>query len=76
MADVQQMAIDTRAELFDDIKNLTDADMAVMTACDPWTVKHLVAHMTALGNQSFGNFATGMLKARGNFDTFVDSDLQ
>ena len=50
--------------------------MAVMTCCDPWTVQHLVAHMTALGNQSFGNFALGMLKARGNFDTFVTRDLQ
>jgi uncharacterized protein (TIGR03083 family) len=62
--------------LFDEIRELTDDDMAVMTCCDPWTVKHLVAHMTALGNQSFPNFALGMLKARGTFDTFVDSDLQ
>lgn len=76
MADVHAMAMQTRNELNDDVQGLTDDDMAVMTCCDPWTVRHLVAHMTALGNQSFLNFARGMLLARGNFDKFVDSDLQ
>ena len=76
MADVHAMAMQTRAELFDDLKELTDDDLAVMTCCDPWTVKHLVAHTTALGNQSFPNFMSGMLKARGNFDKFVSTDLQ
>ncbi|MGY9075185.1 MAG: hypothetical protein ACKVHU_19780 [Acidimicrobiales bacterium] len=50
--------------------------MAKMTACDPWTVKHLLARLTDLGNQSFPNFALGMLKNRGNFHKFTDSDLQ
>ena len=76
MADVHDMAMATRNELFDDLQELTDEDMAKMTCCDPWTVKHLVGHLTALGNQSFPNFAMGMLKARGQFDKFVDSDLQ
>ena len=76
MSDVHEMARQTRSELFDELKELTEDDMAVMTICDPWTVKHLVAHMTALGNQSFPNFALGMMKARGNFDRFVDTDLQ
>jgi len=75
MADVSAMAFQARDELFEDLKGLTDADMATMTCCDPWTVKHLVAHTTALGNQSFPNFALGMLKARGNFDKFVNTDL-
>ena len=35
-----------------------------------------MAHLTALGNQSVPNFMLGMLKARGNFDKFVDRDLQ
>ena len=76
MADVHAMAMQARNELFDELQELTDDDLAVMTCCDPWTVKHLVAHTTALGNQSFPNFALGMLKARGNFDKFVNSDLQ
>ena len=76
MTDVHQMATETRRELHDEIQQLTDDDMATMTCCDPWTVRHLVAHMTALGNQSFGNFARGMLRARGDFDRFVDRDLQ
>lgn len=76
MADVHAMAMQTRSELFDELKQLTDEDMEVMTCCDPWTVKHLVAHLTALGNQSARNFMLGMLKARGSFDRFVDADLQ
>lgn len=76
MADVHAMAMQARRELFDELKELTDADMAQMTCCDPWTVKHLVAHTTALGNQSAPNFMLGMLKARGSFDKFVNSDLQ
>jgi uncharacterized protein (TIGR03083 family) len=76
MADVVKLAFDTRDELFEVIKSLTDADMALPTACDQWSVKHLVAHMTALGNQSFPNFAKGMLTSGFNFDKFVDRDLQ
>lgn len=76
MADAHQMAIETRAALFGDIENLSDADMDTMTCCDPWTVRHLVAHMTALGNQTFGNFARGLIGARFDFDRFVDTDLQ
>lgn len=76
MADVHAMAMQARNELFDELKQLTDEDMAKMTCCDPWTVKHLVAHTTALGNQSAPNFMLGMLKARGSFDKFVNNDLQ
>jgi uncharacterized protein (TIGR03083 family) len=76
MADVHAMAMQTRSELFDELQQLSDDDLEVMTCCDPWTVKHLVAHLTALGNQSAPNFMLGMLRAMGNFDRFVDSDLQ
>ena len=76
MADVHAMAMQVRDELMEDLQPLTDADLAVMTCCDPWTVKHLIAHVTALGNQKFSNFAMGMLKARGNFDVFVNNDLE
>ena len=64
MADVHRMAMQARDELFEDLKEFTDDDMSVMTCCDPWTVKHVVAHLTALGNQSVPNFMLGMLKAR------------
>jgi uncharacterized protein (TIGR03083 family) len=76
MADVHGLAMRARDELFEEIDQLSDADLEVMTCCDPWTVKDLVAHMTALGNQSAPNFLLGMLRAKGNFDRFVASDLQ
>ncbi len=76
MADVHAMAMQARNELHEDLQDLTDDDMSEMSCCDPWTVRHLVAHTTALGNQSVPNFMLGLLKARGNFDTFVNNDLQ
>src|SRR4051812_41253750 len=76
MADVNAMAMQTRREVFDEVEDLSDAELGLMTCCDPWTVKHLVAHMTALGNQTAPHFMLGLLKAGGNFDRFIASDLQ
>lgn len=46
------------------------------TACAPWTVGHLVAHLTALGNQTMGNFAKGFIRSGFKFDKFVNRDMQ
>ena len=47
-----------------------------VTVCDPWTVSHLVAHLTALGNQTMGNFAKGFIRSGFSFDKFVNRDMQ
>jgi hypothetical protein len=39
MADIHGMDMQARDELFEDLNELTDDDMSVMTCCDPWTVK-------------------------------------
>jgi uncharacterized protein (TIGR03083 family) len=47
-----------------------------MTVCAPWTVGHLVAHLTALGNQTMPNLARRFVRSGFNFEKTVESDLQ
>ncbi len=76
MTDYHAMAMAERQAIYEDLTGLTDEQWATMTICDPWTVRHLVAHMTALGNQTRMNFFTGMLSTGFNFHKFVAKDLQ
>ncbi len=75
MTDIPAMANAERAALYDDIKDLTDEQWATMTVCDPWTVRHLVAHLTALGNQTAPNFFKGLITSGFDFGKFVSKDL-
>ena len=76
MADVQRM---TRAEaeaLLEYLHQVPEARWGSGTVCDPWSVKHLVAHLTALSNQTLPNFAKRMVSTGFNFQKVVDGDLQ
>lgn len=75
MTDYAAMADIERKALFGELEGLTEAQWATMTVCNPWTVRHLVAHMTALGNQTAGNFFKGMITTGFNFNKFVAKDL-
>lgn len=75
MTDFAAMADVERKALFAELEGLTDAQWSTMTVCDPWTVRHLVAHMTALGNQTAPNFFKGMIATGFNFNKFVAKDL-
>jgi len=75
MADIRAL---TRAEgeaLVGYLRAMPEEQWSESTACAPWTVRHLVAHLTAGGNQTFGNFAKGIITAGFNFDKFVNGDL-
>ncbi|MCE9622425.1 MAG: maleylpyruvate isomerase family mycothiol-dependent enzyme [Actinomycetia bacterium] len=76
MTDYAAMADIERKALYAELQGLTEAQWATMTVCDPWTVRHLVAHMTALGNQTAPNFFKGMITTGFNFNKFVDKDLR
>ena len=76
MTDIAAMANAEREALLADLRSMTDAEWSATTCCDPWTVKHLVAHLTALGNQTAPNFFVGLIRNRFSFDRFVDGDLQ
>jgi uncharacterized protein (TIGR03083 family) len=75
MTDFAAMANAERAALYAELKGLTDDQWSTMTVCDPWTVRHLVAHMTALGNQTAPNFLKGLIASGFSFDKFVAKDL-
>jgi uncharacterized protein (TIGR03083 family) len=46
-----------------------------MTACAPWTIGHLVAHLTAAGSQTYPNIAKGLVLSGFNLDKFANRDL-
>ncbi len=75
MTDFAAMADIERKALYAELQGLTEAQWSTMTVCDPWTVRHLVAHMTALGNQTAPNFFKGMITTGFNFNKFVAKDL-
>lgn len=75
MTDVAAMADTERKTLRADLEELTDDEWVTMTVCDPWTVRHLVCHLTALGNQTAPNFFKGLITNGFSFDKFVANDL-
>ena len=75
VGDLVAMANVERAALLADLEGLTDGQWATLTVCDPWTVRHLVAHMTAVGHQTASNFFRGFLTSGFSFDKFVAMDL-
>ena len=69
----------TRAEaeaLLEYVSEISDENWEASTVCDPWSVKHLVAHLTALSNQTIPNFGKRMIMTGFNFQKVVDGDLQ
>ena len=75
MTNFAVMASGERSVLLAELEGLTDEQWSTMTVCRPWTVRHLVAHMTALGNQTAPNFLKGLLTSGFSFDKFVAKDL-
>jgi uncharacterized protein (TIGR03083 family) len=75
MTDVAAMTKAERVALRTELEGLDDEQWSTMTVCAPWTVRHLVAHMTALGNQTVPHFMAGMIGSGFNFDKLVNKDL-
>lgn len=76
MTEYAPLATEARTSLYGDLEGLNAEQWSTMTVCDPWTVRHLVAHMTALGNQTAPNFFLGLIKSGFSFDKFVAGDLK
>ena len=75
MSDYAAMANAERSALCAELQGLTDDQWSTMTVCDPWTVRHLAAHLTAVGHQSAPNFFKGLISSGFSFDKFVAKDL-
>jgi uncharacterized protein (TIGR03083 family) len=76
MTDVREMTRKEGEAVVAYLRELPAEAWDQMTVCDPWTVSHLVAHMTALGNQTMGNFALGFIRSGFSFGKFVNRDMQ
>ena len=76
MADVRAMTRAEGAAVVAYLREMPAEGWEQMTVCDPWTVGHLVAHLTAAGNQTYGNFARGFVRSGFSFDKFVNRDMQ
>ena len=68
MTDFAAMANTERKALYTELQGLSEQEWSTMTACDPWTVRQLVAHLTALGNQTAPNFFSGFVRSGFNFN--------
>jgi hypothetical protein len=75
MSDISAMANAERAQLDEELQGLTNEQWATMTVCEPWTVRHVAAHLTALGNQTAPNFFKGLITSGFSFSKFVANDL-
>lgn len=76
VADIQKMTRNEAEVLLEYIRAVPEERWGTGTVCDPWSVKHLVAHLTALSNQTLPNFAKRMIVTGFNFQKVVDGDLQ
>ncbi len=76
VADIQKMTRNEAEALLEYIRDVPDERWDTGTVCDPWSVKHLVAHLTALSNQTLTNFAKRMIATGFNLQKVVDGDLQ
>ncbi|MFT7475905.1 MAG: hypothetical protein ACI81L_002851 [Verrucomicrobiales bacterium] len=76
MTDTQEMTRVEGEALLEYLQGLPEESWDTQTVCDPWSVRHLVAHLTALGNQTMPNFAKRMVMTGFNFQKVVDGDLQ
>lgn len=76
VADIQKMTRNEAEALLEYISAVPEERWGTQTVCDPWSVRHLVAHLTALSNQTLLNFAKRMLITGFNFQKVVDGDLQ
>ena len=76
MTDIQTMTRNEAEALLEYLRDVPEERWGTGTVCDPWSVKHLVAHLTALSNQTLANFAKRMVVTGFNFQKVVDGDLQ
>jgi uncharacterized protein (TIGR03083 family) len=76
VADFDDITKAQQQMLVEDLQSFTDEDWSATTVCDPWTPRQLVAHLTALNQQTLGNFVLGMVRNRFDFDAFLGQDMK
>lgn len=76
MTEIRQMTKTEGEALVAYLREIPAEGWEQITVCDPWTVGHIVAHLTAAGNQTYRNLAKGLVLSRFDLDKFVNRDLR
>jgi uncharacterized protein (TIGR03083 family) len=64
-----------RGALATDLAELTPAQWDTPSLCVGWTVRDIVAHLSATASLNPATFLVGMAKARFNFDAFANGEI-
>jgi uncharacterized protein (TIGR03083 family) len=75
MADIWTTIAAERGALADDLANLTPAQWDTPSLCSGWTVRDIVAHLSATASLNPGTFFVNMAKAGFNFDKFANGQI-
>lgn len=75
MTDLWTTIAAERGALATDLADLTPAQWDQPSLCPGWTVRDLVAHLSATASLNPASFFAGMAKARFNFDRFANHQI-
>ncbi|WAC90911.1 maleylpyruvate isomerase family mycothiol-dependent enzyme [Mycobacterium sp. Aquia_213] len=75
MSDIWNTIADERGALATDLADLTPAQWDAPSLCPGWTVRDLVAHLSATASLNPATFFAAMAKARFNFDRFANGQI-
>ena len=75
MPDIWTAIAAERGALADDLANLRPAQWDTPSLCSEWTVRDIVAHMSATASMSPPSFFVNMIKAGFNFDRFANGQI-
>lgn len=66
--DLWPITLQARRSLLTTLEGLEDDQWAIGSLCDGWTIQDLLAHLIVAARPPAKQFATALMKARGNFD--------
>ena len=75
MSDIWTSIAAERGALAEDLANLTPAQWDTPSLCSGWTVRDIVAHLSATASLNPGTFFFNMAKAGFNFDKFANGQI-
>lgn len=75
MADLWTLVAAERGALSDDLAGLTPEQWGSPSLCPGWTVRHIVAHLTAAASTSPGAFVAQFARAGFNFDKYANAAI-
>ena len=76
MTDQWSLVAAERGAIADDVAGLRPEQWATATLCPSWTVRDVVAHMTATASLNPGTFLVRFATAGFNFEKFVNGEIR